>query len=189
MHRRAKQLDAEIADALRRRSRVHHAERRDDTGAWDVAMDALLEHDPKRAAEIVAVIRKERGIPSYASIRMDAPSTFANVLEAAPADVRDRFFKSLQALQALQAKPKPGKPLFTEHQPGVMTLYVPNHGYFSASAPVYLRYKRMPRAKLLEKVLRIYEGTGENGEKASHWRGYDKDYLAMIVADAYGSDE
>lgn len=152
-------------------------------------MDALLEHDPGRAAQIVAEIRKERSIPSYAALTMDATRGFVNVLEEAPASVRDRFLKSLKTLQEKKpAKPKPGKPTFEEKAPGVMTLYVPTHGYFSAPAPTYLRYKRMPRAKLLERVIRIYEGTGENGEKASHWRGYDKDYLAMIVADAYGSD-
>ena len=67
-----------------------------------------------------------------------------------------------------------------------MTLYVPSHGYFSAPVLTYNRYERMPRTKLLPKVLQIYEGT--HGGKAAHWRGYDKDYLAIIVANSFGDD-
>ena len=87
---------------------------------------------------------------------------------------------------------KPGKAEFEQNKPGEMTLYVPGHGYFSAPVETYLRYKRLPRAKLMERILSIYEGSryhGGRGDKAAHWRGYDKDYLAMIVADAFGSDD
>lgn len=183
-----RQLEREIAVVLKKRPRRHHATRQDAAADWDVAMDALLEHDPSSAAQIAASIREQRGIPPYAAITMDAPATFVNALEATPADVRDRFFKALKALQGKRPKPKPGSPEFTEKAPGVMTLYVPGHGYFSASAPTYLRYKRMLRGQLLKKVLQIYEGTDDDGAKPAHWRGYDKDHLAMIVADAYGDD-
>lgn len=86
--RRAAQLDREIAQALatKKRPRWHHATRYgqpyDD--AWDVAMDAILEHDPKRAAQIVQDIRAKHG--SY------EPSTeFEKALDKAPADVRRKF--------------------------------------------------------------------------------------------------
>jgi hypothetical protein len=184
------QLDKEIAHALKRKApRRHHSTRQDASADWDVAMDAILEHKLDRAAEIVASIREERSIPSYAALTMDAPATFVTALGDVPAEVRDRFYKTLKKIQEKKPRPKPGSPELTEKTPGVMTLYVPDHGYFSASAPTYLRYKRMPRAKLLKKVLQVYEGTSEDvGDKASHWRGYAKDYLAMIVADAFGDD-
>ena len=168
------------------RKERHHATRAEDVGDWDVARDAVLEHDVAHAAQIVASIREASHIPSYAAITMDAPKTFVDALEEVPAAVRTRLYDALKKIQT--SSKKPGSAEFAEKAPGVMTLYVPNHGYFSAEAPVYLRYKQMSRAKLLAKVLQIYEGTGEDSAKASHWKGYDKDYLAMIIADAYGDD-
>lgn len=195
MKRDAFQLEREIAALLKKRKpprrQRHHSTRQAATADWDVAMDAILEHKLDRAAEIVASIREERGIPSYAALTMDAPAAFVTALDSVPADVRDRFYKTLKKLQEKKPRPKPGSPEFAEKAPGVMTLYVTGHGYFSAPVLTYNHYKRMPRAKLLKKVLQIYEGTsdrGEKGEKASHWRGYDKDHLAMIVADAFGDD-
>ena len=65
-------------------------------------MDALLEHDPKRAAKLVASIRKD-------AITMDATPEFENVLKEVPATVRERFVKSLNALTA--TLPLPAGPL------------------------------------------------------------------------------
>jgi hypothetical protein len=74
---------------------------------WAVAMDALLEHDTERAAQIVASIRKEHHTPVYAAITLDAPPAFLNALEEIPANVRDRLFKSLKALQDVDAGESP----------------------------------------------------------------------------------
>jgi len=91
------QLQREIDEALSRRSapRHHHATRKASAAAWDVAMDAILENDPAKAARIVAAIRKEHKTPSYAAITMDATPEFANALDGSPANVQERFFKSL----------------------------------------------------------------------------------------------
>lgn len=79
-------LDREIAHALaQRRSRSrHHATLRDE---WDVAMDAVLERDPERAAQIVRAIRAEHGGTA------PEPAAFSDVVEAAPERVRRRFLE------------------------------------------------------------------------------------------------
>lgn len=103
------QLQREIDEALSRRSapRHHHATRQADADTWDVAIDALLEHKPERAAEVVATMRKEHGVPAYAAINMDATPEFVNLLEETPTNVRDRFFKSLKALQDVESGGSP----------------------------------------------------------------------------------
>lgn len=88
------QLDREIASVLTRpRPRKHHATRRDE---WDVAMDAILEHDPERAAHIVRKIREEHGFTTA------TPPEFSDAMRAVTDDVRTRFFKLLDE----QGKPK-----------------------------------------------------------------------------------
>jgi hypothetical protein len=83
----AAQLDREIAQALaRKRPRRHHATRYrmpyDD--AWDVALDAILEHDPKRAAQIVKDIRAKHG--SY-----EPSDEFEKALDKVPSTIRQQF--------------------------------------------------------------------------------------------------
>lgn len=103
MTKTARQLDREIADALSRRSkrrpRRHHATvpatneeplRDVSDDAWDVAMDAILEHDPKKAAEIWHSLRKEYGF-------VTAPPSFLKALHAVPADVRWKFDEYVSA--------------------------------------------------------------------------------------------
>lgn len=104
--RRTAQLDAEIVQALaRKRPRRHHASRQAGADAWDVAMDAVLEQDAERAAQIVAAIRMESQVPAYAAITVDATPEFLHaLLEQAPDAVRGRFFAALRSLQT--AKPK-----------------------------------------------------------------------------------
>jgi len=99
MGKTAAQLDREIAKALARpkslrvafrKSRRGHAtvawEPRDESGdAWDVARDAILEHDTKRAADIWRSIRKEYGVEAT------RPPSFDKALAEVPADVRQRF--------------------------------------------------------------------------------------------------
>ena len=96
------QLDRDIAHALAQKRRAqstnrHHATVRDE---WDVAMDALLERDAERAAEIVASIRQANKLPPYAAISTDATPEFVRALEkTSSVDVRDRFYETLKALQ------------------------------------------------------------------------------------------
>ncbi len=69
--------------------------------------------------------------------------------------------------------------------------YVPDHGTFRAPVLVYLACKRRSRASLVASLLSIYEGCdahGGKGNKASHWRGYAKSMLAIIVADCLGGE-
>ena len=64
---------------------MHHATVAD---SWDVAMDALLEHDPEKAHQIVERIRKEHGItPGTAS------QGFLDALSQVPFEVSARFFE------------------------------------------------------------------------------------------------
>ncbi len=81
------QLDREIAQSLaNKRPGRHHATRyrmpTDD--AWDVALDAILEHDPKRAAQIVKDIRAKHG--SY-----EPSDEFEKALDKVPSSVRQQF--------------------------------------------------------------------------------------------------
>lgn len=73
---------------------------------------------------------------------------------------------------------------------GTTVQYVPGHGTFRAPVLVYLARKRQSRAVLTKLLLQIYEGSdahGGQGSKASHWRGYHKQMLAIIVADCLGA--
>lgn len=102
------QLDREIAEALRsktrkasrkgsrelrttakRTPRMHHATVAD---SWDVAMDAILEHDPEKAHEIVERIRKEHGI-GYGGEPYPPSQGFLDALDQVPLKVRARFFE------------------------------------------------------------------------------------------------
>ena len=89
-------LDREINEALSRRSRSnasrrHHATQQVGADAWDVAMDAILEHNPKKAARIVQEIRETHGVMA------DPAPEFWRAVKEAPQDVRDRFYElSLQ---------------------------------------------------------------------------------------------
>lgn len=77
------QLDREI-DA----SRVA----RSPSSAWDVAIDAILEGDPKRAAQVVEEIRENFGIT------VNAPPEFSRAVREASEIVRQRFFALLEGL-------------------------------------------------------------------------------------------
>lgn len=173
----AAQLDRDIAEVLRRR-RSHHATRLADDG-WLVARDAILELDPDRASDIVNEIRAAPGHPK--------PSrAFKKALHDTSSNVRSRFEQRVPGWES-----KLGKAEFQEKAPGEMGLYVPGHGYFRAPVTVYNRYRQKTRKALLNKILQIYEGTGpgNKGDKPAHWRGYDKDYLAIIAADTLGDDD
>lgn len=88
MPKRRARLDREIAEALRRlRPRIGHATARSDM--WDVAMDAILAHDPASAARVV----KEIGPDAM----NDSPERFQRTLEKAPFDVRWKFEDHLGA--------------------------------------------------------------------------------------------
>lgn len=54
-------------------------------------MDAILEHDPERAAKIVRKIRDEHGV------LVNATQDFADALHAAHQRVRDEFFEIVEA--------------------------------------------------------------------------------------------
>jgi hypothetical protein len=87
MGKTSAQLDREIAQSLaQKRFGRHHAMRYrmpyDD--AWDVALDAILEHDPKRAAQIVKDIRAKHG--SY-----EPSDEFEKALDKAPSTIRQQF--------------------------------------------------------------------------------------------------
>lgn len=51
----------EIAARGKHPARRHHATRQAGADAWDVAMDAILQNDPNKAAQIVKQIRAEQG--------------------------------------------------------------------------------------------------------------------------------
>ena len=53
-------------------------------------MDAILEHDPKRAAQLVQAIRAEHGVT------VDATPEFSKAVREAPGDVRQTFFEILE---------------------------------------------------------------------------------------------
>lgn len=82
------QLDREIAEALSRHSRGrpsrHHARLKVAGDAWDIVMDALLEHNPEKAAQIWRDLQKEHGY-------VKASTPFLKALHAVPADVRGKF--------------------------------------------------------------------------------------------------
>jgi hypothetical protein len=85
------QLDREITEALRRggpirhtRARVAHATRQSSADVWDVAMDAILEHDAARAAKIVKQIPGRRATET---------TEFSHALETAPDTVRAKFLE------------------------------------------------------------------------------------------------
>lgn len=92
--RSKKQLDREIAEVLARRPvRTNRSRSRatmqtiqidKPSDAWDVAMDALLEHDAARAADLVVDIKKEHGIETMTP-------AFEKTLAKVPASVRTRF--------------------------------------------------------------------------------------------------
>lgn len=95
---RSQQLDREIAAALRRTPQ-HHATKQAGADDWDVAMDALLEHDPEKAARIVRAIREEHGA------LVNAPDEFSHAVRDLPQKVRDRFFKLLEQAPAQLVDP------------------------------------------------------------------------------------
>lgn len=80
MAKTSAQLDEEIAEVLAR------WEPRGASGdQWDVARDAILEHDPQRAASIRRNIYEE-----YGPVESPPPS-FLKALDAAPAAVRRQY--------------------------------------------------------------------------------------------------
>lgn len=85
------QLNREIAEALARRPPVkprrHHASVQvvSPADTWDVAMDALLEHDPARAAEIVNRLKTEHGLST------EMTPAFSKALGTVPKAVRAKF--------------------------------------------------------------------------------------------------
>lgn len=180
---RAAQLDRDIAEVLHRPRHArthssHHATRLADDG-WLVARDAILERDPALAADIVNELRGTPGTPK-------SSVAFKKALHDAPSSVRVDFELGVPGW-----KSQIGKAEFHSNEPGEISLSVPGHGYFTAPVTVYNKYKKLSRKALLAKVLRIYEGigVGNKGDKAAHWKGYDKDYLAIIVADAFKADD
>lgn len=82
----AAQLDRDIAEALakKRLSSRHHARLKLAGDAWDIVMDALLEHDPEKAAQIWRDLQKQHGY-------VKASTPFLKALHAVPDDVRAKF--------------------------------------------------------------------------------------------------
>ena len=84
------QIEREIAETLARRgsgrSRRHHATMQEVSASdtWDVAMDALLEHDSARAAAVVRDLKKEHGLATMTP-------AFSKALGKVPENVRRRF--------------------------------------------------------------------------------------------------
>jgi hypothetical protein len=68
--------------------------------------------------------------------------------------------------------------------------HVAGHGTFTAPTAAFESRMHHSRAYLVRRLLAIYEGCqahGGKGDKRTHWRGYVKADLAIIVADAYGA--
>jgi hypothetical protein len=59
---------------------------------WDVAMDALMEGDARRAAKITQAIRTEHGST------VNAPEAFSTAVRKAPQKVRDLYFTLTEAM-------------------------------------------------------------------------------------------
>lgn len=87
------QLNREIAETLARRgsskSRRHHATMQgasvtSASDTWDVAMDALLEHDAARAADLVLDIKRTHGLATMTP-------AFSKALNKVPENVRHNF--------------------------------------------------------------------------------------------------
>lgn len=176
----ARRLEAEISAALAQRSRrPHHISRLADDG-WLVARDAILVQDPDRASDIVNEIR---AAPDYPK-----PSrAFKKALHDASSSVRSRFEQRVPGWESKLGKAE----IIHDKASGKLTLYIPEHGQFRTQLAVFNRWRALSRKALMKKVLQIYEGAtahGGKGEKTAHWKGYDKDYLAMIVADAFGDE-
>ena len=81
-----REIDAVLATGKRR---LHHATVADE---WDVAMDAIMQHDPKRAAKLVRRIRIEHGI-------VKTPTAFSDALDDIPKDVRQQFLELVEPSQ------------------------------------------------------------------------------------------
>jgi mRNA-degrading endonuclease RelE of RelBE toxin-antitoxin system len=94
-----KQLDCEIGAFLAKRSPRHHATRPVGAAEWDVAMDALLEHRPEQAAQIVRQIRETHG-----GYKWPDTSEFNQTMKAVPQHVRDQFFELLEQRSSRQAE-------------------------------------------------------------------------------------
>ncbi len=77
------QLDREIEEARIARS---------PSSAWDVAIDRILEGDPKRAAQIVEELRETFGAT------VNASPEFSRAVREAPEEVRQKFFALLEGL-------------------------------------------------------------------------------------------
>ena len=69
-----------------KRQRLNHATVADE---WDVVMDAVLEGDVKRAAEIVENIRREHGVTAAETLMV------ANVPKAVPRKVWNKFLEAI----------------------------------------------------------------------------------------------
>lgn len=111
------------------RQRRSHAARRPFADAWDVAMDALLEHDLEKAAEVVSSIlweRDQRGEIEvrFGSVERHATPEFVKALKELPRNVLDRFGKTLRE-EMLRWLPPPGRmgsPSASQYSPGKSTL-------------------------------------------------------------------
>ena len=95
------QLNRDIREALaqplvksRSSARLHHIDR-GPADSWDVAMDALLEQDSTRAADIAREIKRAHGVKTMTP-------AFANALGKVPKDVQDHF-KRLTGLVSKQS--------------------------------------------------------------------------------------
>lgn len=97
------QLDREIAEVLVKgkgsRSRTYHTTRRDvSDDDWDVAMDAIMERDAKKAARVVHHLRHEYGF-------VTEPKEFTDALIKSPTNVWLEFQRHYEELEATDPKP------------------------------------------------------------------------------------
>ncbi len=70
--------------------------------AWSIAMDAVLEHHPEKAARIVKDLTNAE---TEAALMHDAPAAFGQVLRKAPAHDREKFFELLDVATSAKIEP------------------------------------------------------------------------------------
>lgn len=171
----AAQLNREIAEALAKapkRKRGHHVSRGVAADDWDVAMDALIERDPKRAAEIVRKIREEHGAT------VNATEAFSDTVRATPQRVRDRFFKLTET--EIPAKPSKGAVDFFRKHAGY------SHGVGESKAKAQTRNAQSLARAEAEAKARGW--TVEWEDDPEEWQGDGERPFEVLTATLYDAD-
>jgi len=95
MKKSAAQLDRDIHSFLQRKSSTKRRSAHSTVGSgdiWDVAMDALLEHDPTRAAEVVRSVKASTMSPAFAEALSHVPTATRQAFEAAAGTVSKKSY-------------------------------------------------------------------------------------------------